>query len=159
MEPAYREKSTLRRALLPVLGGLAFFALLALATWGIAALLSRNTAQVSTRLAPTTFEVGNVEYLANLVAADGPFLFQGLGGGTAERSLVLDHTGSDPKRGWRARYAFPADRDDTCKVEQVKRTATYTDCEGRTLTVDDLAGANVKVYRQGNVLFIDLRGQ
>ncbi|MFZ4810304.1 MAG: hypothetical protein ACOYL9_03075 [Ilumatobacteraceae bacterium] len=159
MEPAYQEKSTLRRALLPVLGGLAFFALLALATWGIAALLSRNTERVEDRLATTTFEVGNSEYLANLVAADGPLLFQGLVGDTAERSLVLDHTGDDPKNGWRVRYAFPADRDDTCKVEQVKRTATYTDCEGRTLTVDDLARPTGVKLLVGDVVVIDLRGQ
>lgn len=158
MEPIYRPKSTLRRALLPVCGGIAFFALLGLATWGIAALMSRNTDQVQERLAATTFEVGDAGFLSGEIADAGPLLFQGLVGDQADRSIVVDHRGDLPTKGWRVRWAFPADRDDACKVSQVKGTATFTDCEGRTLTVDDLARPEtVQILLVGNTVVIDLR--
>ena len=61
MQSRLRPTSPLGRAVLPVAGGLAFFALLGLATWGIAALLRDNPEQVNERLAQTTFEVGNTD--------------------------------------------------------------------------------------------------
>lgn len=150
-------KSTLGRAALPVAGGLAFFGLLAVVTWGIAGLLSTNPDRVNDRLAPQTFEVGGTETLAALIADDGPLLFQGLIGSDADRSLVLDHTGADTANGWRIRYAFPADRNERCKVAQVKRTATFTDCEGRTLTVDELSRPADVTIAVGATVIIDLR--
>jgi hypothetical protein len=153
-----RPTTTLGRALLPVVGGLVFFALLGLATWGIAGLLSDNPEQIEERLSTTTFEVGSTEYLAGIIADDGPLLFQGLIGDTADRSIVLDHTGDDPEKGWRVRYAFPADRDDSCRVAQVRGTADFTDCEGRTLGVDDLARPTTVRPIVSDVVVIDLRG-
>ena len=85
--------------MLPVAGGIVFFALLALATWGIAALLSKNPDRVSTRLATPTFEVGRTETIAELIADQGPLLFQGLVGSEGDRSVVLDHTGDTVKEG------------------------------------------------------------
>ncbi|MFM2072433.1 MAG: hypothetical protein RLZZ623_2696 [Actinomycetota bacterium] len=152
-----RPKSTLGRAVLPVAGGLLFFALLGLVTWGIAAVLSNNPQRVNDRLAPQTFEVGNTESLAGLIADDGPLLFQGLIGSDANRSLVLDHTGDVVDKGWRIRYAYPADRDESCKVTQVRHTSEFTDCEGRSLTVEELARpAEIKPI-VGNTVIIDLR--
>jgi hypothetical protein len=153
-----RPTTPLGRAVLPVLGGILFFALLGVATWGIAAVLSGNPDQVEQRLAATTFEVGRTTYLAELIADDGPLLFQGLVGTAADRSIVVDHQGDVPKRGWRVRYAFPADRTDACKVTQVKGTAEFTDCEGRTLGVDDLARPAGVQLIVGDVVTIDLRG-
>jgi hypothetical protein len=158
VEPRWKERSTLTRALLPVIGGLLFFALLGLVTWGIASLLSRNPDQVEERLAETTFEVGSIEFVAGQIADDGPLLFQGLVGDGADRSIVLNHIGDDPERGWSVRYAFPADRDDTCKVSQVERTDTFTDCEGRTLGYDDLARPDRVRPLISDVVVIDLRG-
>ena len=152
-----RPTTPLGRAVIPVLGGLAFFALLGLATWGIAALLSGNPERINERLAPPTFVVGNTEYLAGLIADDGPLLFQGLIDADADRSLVLDHTGDVVGRGWRVRYAYPADRDASCIVEQIKRTRQFIDCEGRTLAVDDLARPTDIAPTVGASVSIDLR--
>lgn len=159
MQARFRPRSNLSRALLPVVGGLAFFALLALATWGIASVLSRNPDQVENRLSATVFEVGNTEFVSNLIAEDGPILFQGLIGDSADRSVVLNHTGDDPGRLWTVRYAFPADADDSCKVRQVIGTDRFTDCNGRELGYDELARPErVRPIVSGNVISLDLRG-
>jgi hypothetical protein len=157
VQTRWKTRSNLSRALLPVVGGLGFFALLGLLTWGIASLLSRNPEQVEERLAETQFEVGNTEFLADLIADDGPLLFQGLVGDSADRSIVLDHQGDDPKQGWRVRYAHPADREPTCRVAQVEQTRQYTDCEGRTVEVDDLARPERARVFVSDVVVIDLR--
>ena len=158
MQTRWQYRSTLLRAVLPVVGGLGFFALLALATWGIAAVLANNPERVEQRLAETQFEVGRTQFLAGSIADDGPLLFQGLVGDDAARSIVLDHTGDVVGENWRVRYAYPADRDDTCLVEQVKGTAQFVDCDGRTLSVDDLARpTGVKLF-VSDVVVIDLRG-
>jgi hypothetical protein len=56
------------------------------------------------------------------------------------------------------RYAFPADRDDSCKVSQVVGTATFTDCEGRTIGYDELARPDRVRPLISDVVVIDLRG-
>lgn len=153
-----RPTTPLGRALLPVLGGLAFFALLGGATWGIAAILSNNPEQVNERLARTTFEVGDTGNIAALIDEDGPLLFQGLVGTDAKGSVVLDHTGDAVDRGWVVYYAHPNDRDEACKVTQVKHTRQYTDCEGRELGVADLAPPPPGVRPVvGDTVIIDLR--
>lgn len=151
-------QSTLTRAVVPVLGGIVFFTVMGLILWGAASLLSRNPEDVSERLVPTVFEVGDTENIARIIGEDGPLLFQGLTGDRGERSVVLDHTGDDPKQGWRAYYAYPADRDAACLVEQVRGTRQFTDCEGRTIETEQLApppGVQVIV---GDTVSLDLRG-
>lgn len=157
VQTRWQPRSNLARAVLPVVGGLAFFALLGLVTWGIASLLSRDPEKVEERLAQTQFEVGPTEDLADLIVEDGPLLFQGLVGDGADRSIVLDHRGDDPAQGWRVRYAHPADREPTCKVSQIEQTRQYTDCEGRTLEVDDLARPEQARVLVSDVVVIDLR--
>ncbi len=158
MQPSWKQRSALTRAVVPVVGGLVFLALLGLATWGIAALLSRNPDRVEERLAATTFEVGRSEFVAEQIAEGGPLLFQGLVGDDADRSIVLNHTGDDPERGWSVRYAFPADRDDSCRVRQIEGTDRFTDCEGRTIAYDDLARPERVRPLVSDVVVIDLRG-
>jgi len=156
--PRRSSRSPLRRALTPVLGGIAFFALLGGATWGIAAYYSDNPEQVNDRLAATVFDVGNVTTISEAIAESGPLLFPDLMRAGGTRAVVLDHTGDDPRLGWRAFYAFPADRDLSCKVRQVERTRQFIDCAGRTLDVGDLApppGVNVVVAN--DVVTLDLQ--
>ncbi len=154
----YQPTSPAGRAVLPVAGGILFFGLLALTTWGIAALLSKNPERVSTRLATPTFEVGRTETIAELIADQGPLLFQGLVGSEGDRSVVLDHTGDTVKKGWRVFYAYPADRTPDCLVAQVKGTRTYTDCEGRTVSVEQLAPPEGVLVLVNDRVEIDLRG-
>jgi hypothetical protein len=153
-------KSPLARAVVPVLGGIAFFVVLALVLWGIAAWISRGGADVSDRLAPSRFEVGSVQSAAGIVAEDGPIIFPGLNTTTGERTLVLDHEGADPTRGWRIFYAYPIGRPD-CPVEQVIGTREFVDCDGATITVADLSPPDSGVFpivENQRVLYIDLAG-
>jgi hypothetical protein len=144
----------------PVAAGLAFLVFMGLVTWGIAAWISRDGVETSERLAPSRFPVGPVESAARIVAEDGPILFPGLNTTSGERTLVLDHQGDDPTRGWRVFYAYPVDRPD-CPVQQVVGTSEFIDCDGDTIGVDDLSppesGVNPVVEDQ-RTLIIDLSG-
>jgi hypothetical protein len=133
-----RLQSTFARAVVPVLGGIAFFAVLGLALWGVAALSSRGE-QPNDVLASRTFTPGRVTTYARIVDRDGPIIFPDLLGTDGDRTVVLDHTGSDPSRGWVLYLAHPADRPITCKVTQIRTSRQFTDCEGRTLDVEQLA--------------------
>ena len=145
---------------MPVLGGLAFLVFMTLVTWGIAAWISRDGVETSEDLAPPTFTVGSVESAAAIIETDGPILFPGLNTTSGERTLVLDHEGDDPTRGWRIFYAYPAGRPD-CPVEQVIGTSEFVDCDGTTLDVSELSppesGVNPVVEDQ-RTLIIDLSG-
>lgn len=132
-------RSPLARSVVPVLGGLAFFAVLGLFLWGVAAFISRNSEKTATSFAPTTFDVGHTSSMAKVVASGGPLIFPDLLRSNGLRTIVLDHTGDDPQREWHVYMAYPADRDVSCKVTQVKTTRTFNDCEGRTIQVADLA--------------------
>jgi len=145
----------------PVLGGIVGLIALGLFTWGIAAYVSRGGAESTQRLVPTTLQVGSVEGAARIVAEDGPVLFPGLNTTTGERTIVLDHEGDDPTRGWQIYYAYPAGTDPTCVVEQVIGTRSFIDCDGNTIDVTDLApppaGVNPVVEDQ-RTLVINLSG-
>jgi hypothetical protein len=150
-------RSPVARAVVPVLAGIGFFAVLGLVLWGVAVLIARDPEQV-TNLGDERFRVGSVEPIAEEIEEDGPLLFTGLL--SAERSLVLDHEGEDPLTGWSVYYAYPADRAPACPVTQIEGTDTFTDCEGRTIAVTDLApppGVH-PVVEDRKTLYIDLRG-
>jgi hypothetical protein len=154
-------KSTWSRALVPVLAGLAFLLVLTLITWGIAAWISRGGAQITERFAPSQFTVGTAQSAARIVEEEGPILLPGLNTTSGERSLVLDHQGDDPTRGWQIFYAYPAGRGIDCPVEQIVGTRSFVDCDGNTIDVSELSppesGVNPIVENQ-RVLIIDLSG-
>ena len=146
---------------MPVIGGIVLFAAIAAVTWGIAAFISSGGSGTTDRLAPSTFEIGNVVGLAESVAEDGPLLFPELGTAIGTRSIVVDHTGTRADDGWRVYWAYPADRDATCVVEQVRGTSDFIDCTGRTIDVSELSPPDAGVFpivRDRTTLFIDLRG-
>jgi len=127
-------QSTLARAVVPVAAGIGFFAIVGLLLWGVAAVVSRNSDEATDNLAPAFQEMGNSEFVASLIADDGPIILQDLVGD--DRNIVLDHTPAD---GFRIFLAHPADRTAACRIEQVRGTRKFTDCEGRTLEPTDLA--------------------
>lgn len=146
---------------MPVLGGIAVLALIGLFTWGMAAWISSNDTGTSERLAPSTFTIGDVEALSESVAEDGPLLFPELGTAIGTRSIVVDHTGDVPADGWRVYWAYPADRDATCVVEQIVGTRTFRDCDGRVIDVAELSPPDRGVFPRVDdrtTLVIDLRG-
>lgn len=139
-------RSTAARAVVPVAVGVAALAVIALALWGVAALISGNPKQVSNLAGPSTFRPGHVETYARIIDEDGPVMFPDLLGTSGDRTVVLHHDGDDPMLGWRVFLAHPADRPITCKVSQVRGTTTFTDCDGRTIDVHDLASAPAGVH-------------
>ena len=146
---------------MPVLGGILLFAAIGGDTWGIAAYISGGGSDTSERLAPSTFEIGNVANLAETIADEGPLLFPELGTAIGTRSIVVDHTSSVDADGWRVYWAYPADRDPTCVVEQVRGTPDFIDCDGRTIDVSELSPPDAGVFpvvRDRTTLIIDLRG-
>lgn len=131
-------RTPLARAVVPVLAGIAFFAVLFGLLWLFATLISGDEESV-TNLTPDRFEVGPVTAIAESIDDNGPILFPGLGPDSGDRTLVLDHDGDDPQTGWVVYFAHPADRDLTCPVEQVEGGDRFVDCDGRELAVDELA--------------------
>lgn len=151
-------RSPLRRALIPIIGGIAVFAALFGVTWLMAAYITNN-AEVNVQSGDRTFVVGSVVDIAKSVANDGPVLYPDLRDSAGTRSIVIEHTGDDPASGWQVYYAYPADRDSTCLVKQIERTHTFTDCEGRILNVDQLQPpADVRpIVENRTTLLIDMR--
>lgn len=151
-------RSPVTRAAAPVVAGLGFFAILGLLLWGIADVMSGEQVQTTT-LTPDRLKVGDIRRWAESIDADGPVLFPGLGTTTGTRTIVLDHDGDNPESGWSLHYAYPADRDVSCAIEQIPGTDTFSDCEGRTLEVSDLApptGGEFPIIEDRTVLYIDL---
>jgi len=151
-------RSPVARAAAPVLAGLGFFAVLGFLLWGIAAVMSGEQVQTTT-LTPDRLKVGDIRRWAESIDEDGPVLFPGLGTTTGTRTIVLDHEGDNPESGWSLHYAYPADRDESCAIEQILGTDTFSDCEGRTLEVSDLAtptGGEFPIIEDRTILYIDL---
>lgn len=154
-----RLRSPLARAVVPVLGGIAFFSVFFLGLWFVANVIN-DRADPGSKIANSVFEVGKVKDIAQAVAEGGPLLFPDLKSTDGVRSIVLDHTGDDPATGWQVYYAHPADRDTGCLVTHVQKSRKYTDCDGRTLDVTELAlPVDVRpVVENRTTLSIDLRG-
>jgi hypothetical protein len=134
-----RLRSPFARAVVPVLGGMAVLGLIFLGTWVTAAFISRGGAETTSRLAPPVFQMGSVTARADNIEEDGPIVLADLHTTRGDRSLIVDHDGADPLTGWRVFWGYPADRGSDCTVTQVRGTADFTDCEGRTLDVTELA--------------------
>ena len=153
-------RSPFARAVVPVLGGLAFFAALGLFLWGIAVFISHNSGTTASGFAPSVFEAGNTASLAGVIDDGGSLMLPDLLNSSGRLTIVLDHTGDVEKANWTISMAYPADRDVNCKVAQIKKTHQFTDCEGRTLGVADLAvppsGVKLIVWPDGR-LTISLR--
>jgi hypothetical protein len=125
--------STFSRAVVPVAAGIGFFAVIGLALWGVAAIIAHNSDQASGNLAPTTQEMGLASTVAGVIDSDGPIILNDLIGD--DLHVVLDHAGGE----FALYLAHPADRPAACTVTVVRHTHTFTDCDHRTLTVEQLA--------------------
>ena len=123
--------------MVPVLAGIGFFAVLGLALWGVAATISGNSDDTTNNLAPSVQEMGSTSFVAAVIERDGPIILRDLLGD--DRNVVVDHTGADVDFGWAIYLAQPADREAGCGIELIKDTRTFTDCDGRTLQISDLA--------------------
>jgi hypothetical protein len=146
-------QSTLARAVVPVAAGIGFFAIIGLLLWGVAAIIANSGDETTERFTPSFQDMGNKDWVAAHIADGGPIILQDLIGD--DDNIVLDHTEAS---GFVIYLAHPADRDSTCQIEQVRGTRQFTDCEGRTLSPEDLAvpPAGVRAIRDGDNLTLDL---
>ena len=152
-------KSPFTRAVFPIVGGIVFFAALFGVTW-LMATYATNKTEVTTATGDRTFVVGQVADIAESIAENGPVLYPDLRDPLGKRSIVIEHNGTDVTKGWQVYYAYPADRTDACLVTQIQKTHSFTDCEGRTLTVEQLMPpTDVRpIVENKTTLLIDLRG-
>ena len=152
-------KSPLTRAVFPIVGGIVFFAALFGVTWLMATFVTNKT-ETTTTTGDRTFVVGQVADIAESIAENGPVLYPDLRDPLGKRSIVIEHNGTDVTKGWQVYYAYPADRTDACLVTQIQKTHSFTDCEGRTLTVEQLMPpTDVRpIVENKTTLLIDLRG-
>jgi hypothetical protein len=154
-----RLRSPFTRAVVPVLGGILVLGLIFLVTWIAAALISGSGADTTSRFAPPVFQMGSVTARAESIAQDGPIVLADLHTTRGDRSLVVDHEGTDPTSGWKVYWGYPADKSADCPVTQVRGTSQFTDCDDRQVDVTDLArpeGVHPTVVDSKN-LEIDLR--
>ena len=154
-----RPSSPFARAVLPIAGGIVFFAALFGVTWLMATYVTNKT-EVITATGDRTFVVGQVADIAKSISESGPVLYPDLRDPLGKRSIVIEHNGTDVSKGWQVYYAYPADRTDDCLVTQIQKTHSFTDCEGRTLTVEQLMPpTDVRpIVENKTTLLIDLRG-
>ena len=150
--------SPIARAVMPIVAGIAGFALLFGVTW-ILASTSTNNRQSRPETLPQTFEIGEVKDVAKSIDQDGPILYPDLRDATGKRSIVIDHTGTNPAKGWQVYYAYPADRTETCLVEHLQKSRNFKDCDGRTLAVEQFKlPLDVRpIVENLKTLLIDLR--
>lgn len=143
---------------MPVVAGIAFFAVMFGLTWLVAVYISHHGERV-TNLGDSTFKIGSVDRWAKSVEEDGPIIYPDLRDPQGTRAIVVDHQGDDPANGWRVFYTYPADRDASCQVEQVQHSRTFTDCNGREVDIEALARPlDVRpIVENRKTLYIDLR--
>jgi len=141
--PFARPKSTVAQAVLPVVAGLVFFAVLGLAIWGVAAWTS-HTNGVQSNLGEDTFNMGSARDRAQEVAERGPLLFPGLVAAD-QGYIVVNHAGTDELAGWKAFAAVPPGSRIDCAVQWVADTRQFQDpCTGTSYPAD---GKGLTAYR------------
>ncbi len=154
-----RLRSPLARAVLPIAGGLLFFAVLFGVTWLMATFATERSERQVVQGA-RTFVVGQVTDVAESIAKSGPILYPDLRDVNGKRSIVIEHYGTDPLKGWQVYYAYPADKSADCLVAQIKQSHLFTDCDGRTLQTDQLQRPSdvTPIVEAQTTLLIDLQG-
>ena len=75
---------------MPILAGIAFFAVLGGITW-IMATFATDRAEVSVDAGNRTFVVGNVSDIAESIRENGPVLFPDLRDASGKRSIIIDN--------------------------------------------------------------------
>ncbi len=67
-------QSTFARAVVPVLAGIGFFAVIGLLLWGVAAVVANSGDQTTERFSPSFQEMGNAEWVAAQIDDGGPII-------------------------------------------------------------------------------------
>jgi hypothetical protein len=150
----------LAQAVVPVLAGIVFFAVLAGALWAVSALLSRGSESgtVQQRISETQFDLGSAEQRASSVAKFGPFAFQDPLV-TDRRPVFVNHIGNDPYTGWVAVEAL--DPVTKCVLDWNATLQRFVDrrCSGKDYpgTGEGLTRFDALANRETGRLIVDLR--
>jgi hypothetical protein len=159
--PSTRLKSPLAQAIGPLLAGVGFLVLLALALWGVAAYVSSHSgpgSKLQVRLGDQYFDLGSDRQRAKAIAQDGPFLYPGLIG-PDKGYIVVNHLGSDESKGWYAFAATAPGQPISCVVQWKADAQHFADpCTGTVYPANGqgLLQYDVSITPQGTVL-VDLR--
>jgi len=97
-----------RAATVALVGVVVLGIALALVTLAIG---GRNSTDLN--IGDQTFQAGNAEKKAALIAKSGPILYADVSG-RKDRDMILQHVGSDPEKGWYAFLAAPIDKSRDC---------------------------------------------
>lgn len=109
MSPVDQSRNHVGRAATVALVGVVVLGLaLALVTL---ALGGRNSTDLN--IGDQTFQAGNAEDKAELIAEEGPILYGDVSG-RKDRDMILQHIGTDPDEGWHAFLAAPIDKSREC---------------------------------------------
>jgi hypothetical protein len=154
-----RLRSPLARAVVPVLGGVAFLALLGLVLWGVAALVSHNADPNDVHLGSDEFVLKSLKAKAEHIAEDGPLLFPGLVGPAERQPIGIWHDGDVTTSGWRVFSLVPAGGPAQCvlQLDRNDRSALVDPCTNARYPADGstLPPVNSHVDLDGN-LVVDL---
>jgi hypothetical protein len=80
---------------------------------GLVTLAIGNRNSTDLNIGDQTFQAGNAEDKAELIAKDGPILYGDVSG-RKDRDMILQHIGSNPSKGWYAFLAAPIDKGRDC---------------------------------------------
>lgn len=151
-----RLRSPLARAVVPVLGGLAFLALLGLALWGVAALVSHNADPNDVNLGSNEFVLKSLKAKAARIAAEGPLLFPGLVGPAEREPIGIWHDGDVTTSGWRVFSLVPPGGGPGCvlQLDRRDRNALVDPCTNARYPADGstLPPINWRVDLDGNLV-------
>ena len=146
------------RTVRPIVIGLVFLAIAAVATISIARKASEPGSGVQVRLGDDEFRVGNIDVFADEIARRGPLLFAGLVGTADQRPLGLYHSGTDSARGWKAFTIVAPGAPADCVLSVDRKILDLVDpCTGTHYPAD---GGSLPTYPtridDNKVLYVDL---
>jgi hypothetical protein len=148
--------SPLARAVVPVLGGVAFLAVLGLILWGAAALATHHADPENVRLGTDEFVVSGLEAKAARIAEDGPLLFPGLVGPAEREPIGVWHAGDATTSGWQVFSLVPDGGSASCVLELDRndRNALVDPCTQARYPADGstLPHVNSHVDLDGNLV-------
>jgi hypothetical protein len=158
-----RLRSPLARAVVPVLGGMAFIAVIGLVLWGVAVLVARNADPSDVNLGSNEFVLRSLDAKAKLIAKDGPLLFPGLVGPAERQPIGVWHDGDVTTSGWQVFSLVPEGGDPSCvlQLDRTDRNALVDPCTQTRYPSDGstLPHVNWHVDLDGNlVITLALRG-
>ena len=144
-----------RAALVAAVGVVVLFVGIGLATL---ALGNRNSPDL--RIGDQTFAGGDAKRLAAEIDDRGPIIYGDVSG-RRDRDMILQHLGSNPKKGWYAFLAAPIDKPRDCTWDwKPKRKVFVASCDPKVTAPADGDGLpHFRVTVTGGRLDVDLNNE